>query len=203
MKKLIVSTLVLLSSVAFAQSNTTDTTTKADASNSGINFNTANNGSTYAANPVTPGILPPSTGCVLSTVSAGSVGWNAISGSTSSQTIAKHCLYYEAIKNALAMCQYKSAHILYDQYIKTEFGIDTKNTHDKVENLSVVECSKQNQPKEPVKEPVKEQSKDPVVQPPQTLTIVIDQPEKISCNQVEPAKPNRPLIIKRHPQQCK
>jgi hypothetical protein len=201
MKKLLVSTLILLSSAAFAQSNTTDTNTKADASNSGINFNTANNGSTYAANPVNPGGLPPSTGCVLSTVTSGSVGWNAISGSTSSQTIAKHCIYYEAIKNALAMCQYKTAHMLYDKYIKEELGIDASTDHSKIQNLSVVECSKQNQQKEPVKESPKPQP-DPVVTPPQTLTIVVDMPEQKSCNAPAQSAPRTPILQKQKPRQC-
>lgn len=202
MKKLLVSTLILLSSTVFAQSNTTDTTTKADASNSGINFNTANNGSNYAANPVHPGVLPPSTGCVLSTVTSGSVGWNAISGSTSSQTIAKHCIYYEAIKNALAMCQYKTAHMLYDKYIQTEFDITLETDHTKIQNLSVVECSKQNQQKEPAKEPPKPQS-DPVVMQPQTLTIVVDMPEQNSCNGLSQPNHRNPLQPARKPRQCK
>lgn len=204
MKKLIVSTLVLLSSVAFAQSNTTDTNTKADASNSGINFNTANNGSTYAASPVQPGLLPPSTGCVLSTIVSGSVGWNAISGSTSSQQIATHCLYYEAIKNALAMCQYNTAHVLYDAYIKTEFKIDIANDHSSIKNLSVVECAKQNQPKEQAKPTVTEPQKEPVAVQPHLLTIVVDQPEQIRCNAWVPSKPTKPTIVKRNtPKQCR
>lgn len=176
MKYIFGTILFCVSTFTAAQSNVTDTTTKADASNAGISFNTQNSGSNYASAPVSPGILPPSTGCVLSTVTSGSIGWNAVSGSSSVQTIAQHCLYYEAIKTALAMCQYKTAHKLYDQYVLETFKLESTETHEDKKNMASGECNKPIQPPTIVKEPV--------VVPPQAITISIDTNEQISCNEV-------------------
>jgi hypothetical protein len=194
MKKLIFAIAIALAGNTFAQSNTTDTVTKADASNTGITFNTENNGKNYAANPVSPGMLPPSTGCVLSNVVSGSVIWNALSGSVSNQTIAKHCLYYEAIKTAIAMCQYNTAHQLYNMYIAEEFKIKVEIDMNNIKNVAVNVCNS------PVKE-IKDTKEVKEVKEPVTVNTIVNITEKEETNNCQPVIRHNPRVP--HTNTCK
>ena len=144
MKKLLVASIILAGSVVNAQTaQSTDTQNAADASNSGLVFNTTNSGKNVQyPPPVSPGFLPSSTGCVLSNTTSASIGWNAVSVSTSNQIIAKHCLTYEAIRTALALCQFKTANQLYNAYIQDQFKIEI-DADLTITNRPINSCNKQ------------------------------------------------------------
>lgn len=126
----IIGITLLLPSIVFAQVNSTSSN-EAQASNTGVNAGSAyapitNNDSNTFVFPgaINAPSLPSSSGCVLTSYTGGGIGWNAISLATGKQTLAKHCVVQDAIKTAIALCQYKTALQIYNDYIKTEFNTD-------------------------------------------------------------------------------
>lgn len=142
----IIGIALIIPSCVFAQVSTSSTN-GADASNYGVNAGSAYSpvSESKANTFVFPGAinapsLPSSSGCVLTSYTGGGIGWNAISIASSSQKLAKHCIVQDAIKTAIAMCQYKTALTIYNDYIKSEFNIDVA-----LDTNVVNECPKKEQ----------------------------------------------------------